>query len=203
MNKDEIEDILIQSKKRFLENDQYLLSVDVNERSLTHKFAEYLQTIVGSSWNVDCEYNRFGSDSKRILSEIKELIDPYVEGVQTDDVKAKTVYPDIIIHKRGAIGPDLLVIEAKKDASTEDRRRDMEKLNKIQYEYGYYFAVFINFKTKNKEIEWEFVNSSDNDILEAIRDPYPEHTLKEEEKDRLRHKQEIEDGLIEDDSYEK
>lgn len=155
MNKKQIMNILEQAKIRFLENDLYLFSVVANERSLTHKFAEYLQIAIGCSWNVDCEYNRYGNDSKKI-HEIKKLIDPRGDNISIDDTEAKTVYPDIIVHKRGLNGSNLLVIEAKKDASDEKSRGDKEKLKKIQVEYRYSFAVFINFKTENKEIEWLF-----------------------------------------------
>jgi predicted transposase YbfD/YdcC len=64
MNKKQIEIIMEQAIIRFLEDDSYLLSVEVNERSLTHKFAEHLQAIIGCPWNVDCEYNRFGNQGR-------------------------------------------------------------------------------------------------------------------------------------------
>ena len=101
----------------------------------------------------DCEYNRYGDEPKRIEEIMRIIVD---QAVSTDETKATTVYPDIIIHKRGDRGPNLLVIEAKKDANKEERRRDIRKLTTIKKSYKYIFSVFINFKTRTKSIEIEF-----------------------------------------------
>lgn len=61
----------------------------------------------------------------------------------------------IIIHKRGATGPNLLVIEAKKDASGPEREADWWKLARIKEQYGYSFAAFVNFVTAEGTIELE------------------------------------------------
>ncbi len=138
---------------RFLNTDKELLENNVNERSLTHKFAEYIQDEVNSSWFVDCEYNRYGNDPKEI-DEIKQIVG---EIVSTDSLEPKTVYPDIIVHKRGSEGPNWIVIEAKKNASNKERDDDIKKLGKIKKRYKYSYAIFINFDTINKSINWEFV----------------------------------------------
>lgn len=52
-----------------LKNDAYLLSVDTNERSITHKLAECYQDFF-PEWNVDCEYN------KNLLAPKEIVIDP-------------------------------------------------------------------------------------------------------------------------------
>lgn len=44
-------------------NDSFLLENEVNERTIAHKFAEYLQKQF-PDWNVDCEYNRMGDKSQ-------------------------------------------------------------------------------------------------------------------------------------------
>ena len=61
-------------------HDRELLDVDANERSITHKLAEHLQREF-PGWHVDCEYNRVGREPRRL--------------------EAKTVFPDIIVHRRG------------------------------------------------------------------------------------------------------
>src|SRR5437016_1139810 len=135
MNHSQVEQILEDTKRRFLAADEYLLAADVNERSLTHKFAEHLQSLVGKEWSVDCEYNRYGDDAKKI-DEIKGIVGLQVS---TDETKSRTVYPDIIVHKRGPQGPNLLVIEAKKDASDYDREADWRKLERLRGKYQYSF----------------------------------------------------------------
>lgn len=155
MEKHEIEEILHRAKKYFLDNDKYLLTATANERAITHKFAEYLQNILGCAWNVDCEYNRYGIDGKKIVEEIVDIVGVRVS---TSETKACTVYPDIIIHKRGLKDQNLVVIEAKKDATKASRAADESKLKKIKKTYSYIYAVFLNFKTGDaQDIEIEFI----------------------------------------------
>ena len=66
MNYDQLERVLAEARYRFLAQEGYLLEANVNERSLTHKLAEYLQAVVGPEWSVDCEYNRYGAGAKVI-----------------------------------------------------------------------------------------------------------------------------------------
>lgn len=152
MNHNQIEQALEQAQYRFLADEAYLLTTNVNERSLTHKFAEHLQTILGRDWSVDCEYNRYGPDSKKVIEDVKQIVGSHVP---TDETRARTVYPDIIVHKRGAAEPNLLVIEAKKNASKEERDNDWGKLELIKEQYKYSFAAFINFLTAEQKITFE------------------------------------------------
>lgn len=156
MNKNEIENMLNIARQHFLENDAFLLTAEVNERSITHKFAEYLRDIFGCNWHIDCEYNRYGTDSKKIIEEIEQIVG---KETTTSETKTKTVFPDIIIHKRGSNGPNLLVIEAKKNATKTESNKDKKKLLKIKQQYGYTFAVFLNFKTIEKDIVVEFIEN--------------------------------------------
>lgn len=48
-----------------LSNDHDLLGMDSNERSITFRFAMYLQ-LCFPCWTVDCEYNRDGIEPKRL-----------------------------------------------------------------------------------------------------------------------------------------
>jgi hypothetical protein len=56
---------VIQAAESLVTHDGYLLACDLNERSITHKFAEHLQRKF-PEWNVDCEYNRDYHDPKRL-----------------------------------------------------------------------------------------------------------------------------------------
>ena len=93
------------SINKLMEHDSFLLKENVNERSITHKLAEYLQDEF-KDWNVDCEYNRMVNG---VSNEPKRMIFP-VEDIKSNDTEAKTVFPDIIIHKRNR-RKNLLVIE--------------------------------------------------------------------------------------------
>jgi len=107
--------------------DRYLLERDVSERAITHKLAEYLQDEF-PNWNVDCEYNRDGHEPKRLGFDDKVL-------------------PDIIVHRRGEEGPNLMVIEVKKsnNAQRGGEQRDLQKLQAYLRKLSYKAAVFIEF----------------------------------------------------------
>lgn len=157
MEKKQIETLLQRAKSLFLQNDTDLLIANVNERSLTHKFAEYLQLILSklpnNEWKVDCEYNRYGHHIKA-LDRVLTVIG--VDMVPVTSVKSISVYPDIIIHRRGSGGPNLLIIEAKKDPTLKDRLVDIQKIKAIKDGYGYTYGVFLIFNTEEQVISWEY-----------------------------------------------
>lgn len=122
----------------FFRNDSFLLQNNANERSVSHKLAEYLQKQF-SDWNVDCEYNRKGLD-KKILEGIRECS----EQKETD-----RVLPDIIIHRRNT-NDNLLVVEIK---IKNDDSCDIEKLKKFtssEGEFRYKLGLFIKFNLTNE-----------------------------------------------------
>ena len=120
-----------------LKHDLYLLEKDVNERSISHHLARYIQ-LQFPSWHVDCEYNRNHDDVKRLQLEGRDTTDL--------DVEAVTVFPDIIIHQR-ATDENLLVIEIKKTTSSVKPDYDIKKLEAFKSELQYKFAAFILLET--------------------------------------------------------
>ncbi len=133
-NKNAVKDKIINAYKKLLENDICLLKNDVNERSITHKIAEYLQQEF-SEYHVDCEYNRDGHFTKKL--EVKKI--------DTDDIEAQTIYPDIIIHNRGTEN-NFIVIEAKKACVDETKKEeDKNKLKEYKKQLNYKYAIFITF----------------------------------------------------------
>lgn len=152
MNDSELQSVknkLREAYNLLLKNDGYLLEKDVNERSLTHKYAEYLKELF-PGYNVDCEYNRDGLDPKKLIG-LKEKI-------SSDDTNGRTVYPDIIIHHRGTKN-NLVVIEAKK---SKNKGNDIKKLLEYKNQLGYDYAFAVKFlveeefkKYGSEEIDWE------------------------------------------------
>lgn len=64
-----------------------------------------------------------------------------------EDTDAKTVYPDIIVHKRKNDKENLLVIEAKKSSSGIDDNWDTAKLKAFKERpYFYRAAYFVRFR---------------------------------------------------------
>jgi hypothetical protein len=122
---------------RLRDVDGYLLAAGVNERSVTHRLAMYLQESL-PEWDVDCEYNRDGMKPKRAVLPVGR--------VNTDDLKARTVYPDIIVHRRGVAGPNILAVEVKIDATPDDREWDIRKLRAYHEEFAYQHGVFVDIR---------------------------------------------------------
>ena len=85
--------------------DHHLLDADASERSLSHRLAVHMIDRF-PNYEIDCEYNRDGFDLKKLtLGE---------RNVHDNELEAVTVFPDIIVHKRGCQNNNLLVIEVKK-----------------------------------------------------------------------------------------
>ncbi|MEK7435110.1 MAG: hypothetical protein AABZ74_18410 [Cyanobacteriota bacterium] len=149
MEKTLISEKVTKAINNLLINDTYLLEHDLNERSITHKLAEYLQQeFLG--FNVDCEYNgnitrsNYRGKNLNLHEQKDKLKNKYPKAVIS-------VYPDIIVHQRGTNDNNLLLIEVKKSSSRVDSAFDLDKLrvytidsglNKLGYEYG----IFLKFK---------------------------------------------------------
>jgi hypothetical protein len=129
---------------KLLRNDSHLLEVDANERSITHRFAIYLEDEFPNH-NVDCEYNRNGLETKRLNS----LINLLKKEICSDDTNGVTVYPDIIIHRRGTNDDNFIVIEAKK-TTTSDNGNDREKLKAYKGNLNYQYTFFVKFPVNKK-----------------------------------------------------
>lgn len=141
-----IESRVFQAATSLLTHDKYLLTCDLNERSITHKFAEHLQREF-SEWNVDCEYNRDHHDPKRL-----DL--PRHDDVHSDDLDAKTVYPDIIVHRRGT-NLNIVVIEVKKSTNPEGDGWDKRKLAAFRTQLAYRVALFFRFRTGAPDVDFD------------------------------------------------
>jgi len=139
MNFEEVKKHVNKALKQLLEKDIFLLQNNLNERTISHKLAEYLQGEF-PDWNVDREYNRK-------FEKIKKL---HPEDIKNDDTDARTVYPDIIIHHRNT-DDNLLIIEIKKNASESDKENDIDKIRGFIEEYKYSYGLFIDFITGTEE----------------------------------------------------
>lgn len=147
-SKDEIEGKVKASLRKLRKHDKYLLDNNLNERTITYKLATYIQEEF-QDFNVDCEYNRFDDLVKRI--EVPKY------NVNWDDTEARTIFPDIIVHKRGTQENNLLVIEIKKSSNSDSGIIDRMKLKAlIKYPYNYKFGLFLRIKIDDIDdsLEW-------------------------------------------------
>lgn len=135
-----------QALELFFSKDHDLLELDVNERSISHKLAEHLQTFF-QHYDVDCEYNRRGRIPKRIRGYREQQ-------ARMDDSEGQTVYPDIVVHRRNT-GVNHLVIEIKKSNSSIDPAWDLKKLRAFtegDSEYRYDTGLFLVFDVDRGEL---------------------------------------------------
>lgn len=141
-------DAIIFALLNLLKHDRYLLEANANERSITFRFAMYLQSQI-PEWTVDCEYNRDGIDPKRLGH-----LDIFPD---SDDEEARTVFPDVIVHHRGT-NENQLVVEFKKSTSHVDRNIDLKKLRGYKQQLEYRHALFVEVSAGGRagisRLEW-------------------------------------------------
>lgn len=149
---EEIQEGVRAALRKLYSNDEELIVRDVNERSVTHWFAVYLQERF-PNWNVDCEYNRNGTETKRLR---RLGIAP--EQIDSADLSGQTVYPDIIVHHRGCKRGDanLLVIEAKKTRGVGKLDKDRKKLEGFgkSGDFAYRIGAFLLLDHSEVKIDW-------------------------------------------------
>ena len=110
-------DKVVAALGEFYARETHLLEKDLGERTLTHRLAVHLERrFVG--WDVDCGYNRLGERRLRL---------PKGAIVSTDDDSGKSVYPDIVVHRR-TVPENLLAIEVRKAANHQPPEHDRHKL---------------------------------------------------------------------------
>lgn len=134
----DIKNLIKKTCTKFIKNEKYLLENNLNERTITHKLAEYLQAEL-PNWNIDCEYNRDYDKVKIIrFGRLKP------RKVLNNDTEGRTVFPDIIVHQRGTQN-NLIAIEVKKNNSSVLDRDDLDKIEGYLYDLNYKYGFFIKF----------------------------------------------------------
>jgi hypothetical protein len=123
----EITKLVESAVSRLVEEQPALLELDVTERALSHHLALYLAQSVPPPFDVDVEYNRHGAEPKRLRLPRRKALDR--------ELRATTVFPDILIHRRNTDDANLLVLELKKPG--EPLAYDNLKLRAFRREFGY------------------------------------------------------------------
>ena len=167
MNFQEIKDNLTQAIMNFITADRDLLLYDSHERAITHKLAEHMGGCF-RDWNIDCEYDRIGKEKQqKLIHYSKEaFIEARKSGLIPDHIisyeqllqsEYKTrVFPDIIVHKRGNINANLMVLEVKKANNTDvSLGWDQWKLQFFVHSLHYFTGTFVVFNTGIDSSKWE------------------------------------------------
>lgn len=118
--------------KAVMQNDRLLLEYNVRETAIAARLVVYLSALFPSH-HVDADYSRHGLDMKTI-----DIPPECKDG--TGQVR-----PDVIVHRRGVDGSNLLVVEIKKSASGADAACDIARIRAFRRAFGYTFGVFLDF----------------------------------------------------------
>lgn len=142
--------------KELYTKDKVLLDskYNINERTITHRLALHL-TSCFSDYDVDCEYNRMAGKNGFFTegdywAKTVNLSDEPIPG---DEQEAKTVFPDIIIHKRKR-PTNLAIIEVKMQWKNRKKDFDKKKLRAYKADLKYNYAVFLEIGEKECLIEF-------------------------------------------------
>ena len=108
---------VVKAVEAFYAREGVLFDKDLGERTLTHRMAVHLERQF-DGWEVDCDYNRLG---ERLLKL------PHGTIVSTDDELGKSIFPDIVVHRR-AVPENLLAVEVRKATNHQPIEHDHHKL---------------------------------------------------------------------------
>jgi hypothetical protein len=113
-------DKVVAALGEFYARETWLLEHDLGERTLTHRVAVHLERQF-DGWDVDCNYDRLGERTLRL---------PKGSIVSTDDRLAKSIFPDIVVHRR-SVPENLLAIEVRKATNHQPPEHDQHKLRAL------------------------------------------------------------------------
>lgn len=142
MNRETIDNLVNKAIDTLVDNEPQLLDLNVTKRALSHHLARYLGELVPEGFNVDCAYNRHFDDPKRLNLKRRQAKDR--------ELRATTVFPDIIVHKRDSDTNNLLVLEVKKPG--ESFNYDQNKLLAFRKELGYIHTAHVTLGRRNGEL---------------------------------------------------
>ena len=119
---------------KFLENDIHLLEIGSHELSISFRIGLYLMEEF-ENWDVDMDYNRRGTERKRIDMDNEFVL----------------FRPDLIVHKRDTDDYNYIIIQIKKNtyelngAEVNKDRNYLKKLTKDNGLYHYRFGILLYF----------------------------------------------------------
>ena len=151
--------------------DAMLLTLDVSEDCIVHKFAQYLTPKFGDL-HVDVEYNGWGNQHPKYLWRIKSR-------VEEEKLARKEAYPDVLAHWR-RYPMNVLVVEVKKTTNRVAESRDIDHFKLTSFTapalpgdtaFNYHVGLFLDILTGDHI----------GDMLLAKATWYGEIKIKEEE----------------------
>jgi hypothetical protein len=198
--------LLKESLRRFADEDCYLIAEDINERSITHRLGCYLEQAIIvhvakinaikpdslPPYKVDCEYNGFRRKERKWV--------PWDYWIDGEEELYYNPFPDIIAHVRRRKGPNLLVVEVKKEQRTDPLGRLIDKMKLVAYllpPLRYEFGIFLSLDeedntlhvTEAKLVGQAAVKGADSQRIKTVwgaLQPLVHQAIEEDGKVRLR-----------------
>jgi hypothetical protein len=140
MKRNDVRGRLDAALARLVHDDGYLFANNLGERCIAARLAMHLQHEFPEH-HVDAEYNRDGDIPKHLG--LEDDCANYV-----DENGDSLVVPDIIVHRRGVEGPNILVLEVKKTTNPAPRECDSARIHAFCEQYDYEFAALIECETR-------------------------------------------------------
>jgi len=138
----EVERRVSEALRAFQTEDLYLLEHNLSERCIASRMAHHLQRYF-PEYSVDVEYNRSGDSPKRL-----GLPDGCANSV--DDNGCALVVPDIIVHRRGPNGRNLLGIEVKKAGDPRGTDCDRNRIQALRATLKYCYGAILECETRRR-----------------------------------------------------
>jgi hypothetical protein len=161
---------LVVALHEFYARECHLLDKDLGERALAHRLAVRIEGHF-PGWDVDCDYNRLGE---------RRMLLPKGTIVSTDDTLGKSIYPDIVVHRR-TVPENLLAIEVRKAGNHQPVEHDRHKLRALTdthlwFAYGIGVLLVLG-RTEAVDPEVYIAGASDRALTawlaERLRNPNP------------------------------
>lgn len=133
MFRTEIVGLVERAVARLVVEQAELITLGVNEQTLSQHIANYMGASTPAGLRVDVEYNRHGLEKKVLM-----LAPGHAPGSQ---LVPTVVRPDIVVHVRGTDEQNVAAFEVKKPGV--DLSRDRAKLEALISQYGYVCAAHI------------------------------------------------------------
>ncbi|MDE2377356.1 hypothetical protein [Bradyrhizobium sp.] len=134
-------DRVVAALRDFYAQEAFLFDEDLGERAITHRFAVHLERRF-PGWTVDCDYDRLGERTLRL---------PHGTIVSTDDHLGKSIYPDVVVHRR-EIPDNLLSVEIRKATNHTPIAHEQQKLRALtdpHVWFAYWIGVLLVLASRN------------------------------------------------------
>lgn len=143
MERAEVERRLSEALLEVVTNDRHLFETNANERAIAARLAMSLQRRF-HELTVDSDYNRDGYVAKRL-----EGLPPECAKYRNENDQSLAV-PDVIVHRRGREGPNVLVLELKKTTNPDRGDCDRHRLRPFRDQFHYEHAALILCETRER-----------------------------------------------------